>query len=292
VANLEQKRILFVHAHPDDETLNSGATIAKCVAEGAQVTVLICTAGEEGSVVDIEMQRLQLNENGYLAEIRLKEFRKAMKELGVRDHRLLGNNEIRWRDSGILAKKGNSESFANADVEVAGSELAKIIRETRPQVVVTYDSNGGYGHPDHVKTHFVTMRAVELASRKSFKDREPWVVKKIYFYAFPRSLFLANIRKINQKFKNLINFESLTGLSFLIDDSFVTTAIDGSLYAGKKIEALKAYRSQIVSSNPLFDSTDREIREIWGTEYFTLQNRSDKPQIRNDELEHDFWQDV
>ena len=156
------KRALFVHAHPDDETINNGATMAQMVEDGIAVTLITCTRGEEGEVLVPELSHLASSAEDKLGAHRVIELANAMKELGVKDHRFLGS----YRDSGMMDTPQNQhpDCFWRADVDEAARELALIIDEIRPQVMVTYDENGGYGHPDHIQTHRVAMRAAELAT--------------------------------------------------------------------------------------------------------------------------------
>ncbi|WP_426566005.1 N-acetyl-1-D-myo-inositol-2-amino-2-deoxy-alpha-D-glucopyranoside deacetylase [Angustibacter sp. McL0619] len=164
------RRLVLVHAHPDDETLTTGITMAKYVAEGAGVTLVTCTLGDEGEVIPSDLRHLASDADDVLGPHRALELAAAMRALGVTDHRVLG--EGRWRDSGMVwsapgvAAQGarvHPRAFVRADPDVAAGLLADVLREVRPQVVVTYDPMGGYGHPDHVMAHRVTMRGVELA---------------------------------------------------------------------------------------------------------------------------------
>ena len=154
------KRALFVHAHPDDETINNGATMAQMVEDGVAVTLITCTRGEEGEVLVPQLVHLASSAEDKLGTHRVIELANAMKELGVKDHRFLGN----YRDSGMMDTPQNQhpDCFWRADVDEAARELALIIDEIRPQVMITYDENGGYGHPDHIQTHRVAMRAAEI----------------------------------------------------------------------------------------------------------------------------------
>ena len=186
------KRALFVHAHPDDETINNGATMAQMVEDGVAVTLITCTRGEEGEVLVPELAHLASNAEDKLGIHRITELANAMKELGVKDHRFLGN----YRDSGMMGTPQNEHPncFWRADVEEAAKNLAAIIDEVKPQVMVTYDENGGYGHPDHIQTHRVAMRASE---------KSQWQIPKIYWNVIPRSVIQAGIdalRKVGSDF--------------------------------------------------------------------------------------------
>lgn len=159
-------RLLFVHAHPDDETLTCGATIAHHVAVGDDVHVLTCTLGEEGEVIPPELAHLEGAAGDPLGLWRREELREAMRRLGGA-HAVLGEDPAsgassRYRDSGMAGMPAahHPRAFAAAPVGEAAALVAQHLRSVRPDVVVTYDEHGGYGHPDHVQTHRVTMAAL------------------------------------------------------------------------------------------------------------------------------------
>ena len=171
------ERVLFVHAHPDDETISTGATIATLVARGSEVTVLTCTRGELGEVIPAELQYL-LASPADVGEYRLGELRAALAALGVSDHRMLGDVTARWpgraprtyADSGMKWGSGGPEpldspdegSLTAADQGEVAADIAAVLVSLEPDVVVSYDSDGGYGHPDHVRVHAATRTAAEV----------------------------------------------------------------------------------------------------------------------------------
>src|SRR2546430_12786184 len=158
------QRILFVHAHPDDESIGTGATMAYYAARGAHVTLVTCTLGEEGEIHVPELAQLEAARADQLGGFRLTELRGACAALGVADHRFLGGAG-RYRDSGMMGLPTNDHprAFWRADLDEAAGHLVEIIAEARPQVLVTYDPNGFYRHPDHIQAHRGATRAVELA---------------------------------------------------------------------------------------------------------------------------------
>ena len=160
---MEVPRFLFVHAHPDDETLTTGATIAHYAARGARVQVVTCTLGEEGEVIGERWSRLAVDHADQLGGYRIGELSAALRELGVAEPTFLGGAG-RWRDSGMAgtAPRGR-QRFVDAEPREAVGALVAIIRELRPHVVVSYDPNGGYGHPDHIHANEVTTAAVAAA---------------------------------------------------------------------------------------------------------------------------------
>jgi N-acetyl-1-D-myo-inositol-2-amino-2-deoxy-alpha-D-glucopyranoside deacetylase len=178
------KRLLLVHAHPDDETINNGVTMAKYAANGVGVTLVTCTRGEEGEVLVESLANLASSADDKLGEHREIELKDAMHELGIKDFRFLGAPNLKWRDSGMMGTVQNERKdvFWQADLEIAAAELVKIILEIKPQVLITYDEIGGYGHPDHIKAHLVAMRAAELA------ETHGWKIEKIYWNTMPKSV--------------------------------------------------------------------------------------------------------
>lgn len=187
----EIPRLLFVHAHPDDETIANGATIAHYVARGAQVHVVTCTLGEEGEVIGDRWAQLAADHADQLGGYRIGELTAALQALGVPAPIFLGGPG-RWRDSGMAGtepRRGH-QRFSDAHEREAVGALVAHIRTLRPHVVVTYDPNGGYGHPDHVQAHVVTTAAVAAAGTDDYPGT-PWSVPKLYWTVIARSAFTA-----------------------------------------------------------------------------------------------------
>lgn len=189
----ETPRLLFVHAHPDDESLGTGATIAHYAAGGADVRVVTCTLGEEGEVIGDRWAELAVDRADQLGGYRIGELTAALRALGVGGPHYLGGAG-RWRDSGMRGTpRRRRQRFIDADERETVGALVAVIREQRPHVVVTYDPGGGYGHPDHVHAHRVTMAAVAAAGPGAGADfpGEPWAVPKLYWSVFAASTFEA-----------------------------------------------------------------------------------------------------
>jgi N-acetyl-1-D-myo-inositol-2-amino-2-deoxy-alpha-D-glucopyranoside deacetylase len=189
----ETPRLLFVHAHPDDESIANGATIAHYAARGAEVRVVTCTLGEEGEVIGDRWAQLAVDHADQLGGYRIAELTAALRALGVDAPIFLGGPG-RWRDSGMAGTEPRggrgSQRFSDADEREAVGALVDVIRTLRPHVVVTYDANGGYGHPDHVRAHVVTTAAVAAAGTEDYSGT-PWTVPKFYWTVIARSAFMA-----------------------------------------------------------------------------------------------------
>jgi N-acetyl-1-D-myo-inositol-2-amino-2-deoxy-alpha-D-glucopyranoside deacetylase len=260
------RRILFVHAHPDDETVGTGATMARYAAEGAQVTLVTCTLGEEGEIHVPELAGLAAAQGDQLGGYRLIELERACVALGVRDHRILGGAG-RFRDSGMmgLPTNENPRAFWQADLDAAAGYLLEVYRELRPQVVVTYDTNGGYGHPDHIQAHRVAMRGAELAAAQGFGPQ------RIFWAAIPRSVLKQGIEKFaesgNNPFAGVTNVDDLP---FAVPDELVAARIDAIMYAPKKMAAVDAHATQIPRDSWLHSLSEAFGGDALGVEYFTL----------------------
>ena len=268
------RRLLLVHAHPDDETTSTGAAMARYAAEGAHVTLVTCTLGEEGEVLVPTLAHLAAIEGDQLGGYRYHELSGAMAKLGVRDYRLLGGPG-RWRDSGMMGLPTNdaARAFWRADLTEATRELVAVVREVRPQVLVTYDENGGYGHPDHVQAHRVAMAAVDAAADPAFAPEtgEPWAVSKVYWAVIPRSAIQRGIdMMIEAGESGFFGVSSVDELEFVVSDDVVTAVLDGRTWLPQKIAAMRAHASQISADGPFFALMDKLGEDAFGQEYYQL----------------------
>jgi len=256
-------RALLVHAHPDDETINNGATMALYAALGAQVTLITCTRGEEGDILTPELTHLSSAETDGLGDHRETELANAMKALGVNDFRFLGQDKVKYRDSGMMGTEPNNrpDVFWQADLEEASDYLVKVIEEVKPHILITYDEIGGYGHPDHIKAHLVAMRASE---------KSDWQIQKIYWNTMPKSVLAESMAKMKEMGSDFFGAESVDDLPFAKDDSFVTSLIDGNAYVEAKMAAMKAHHTQIALDGPFFALSNNLGLQVWGHEYYTL----------------------
>ena len=267
------RRLLLVHAHPDDETINNGVTMAKYVAEGVHVTLVTCTLGEEGEVLVPDLAHLAADQDDALGQHRVGELATAMEALGVRDHRFLGGPG-RYRDSGMmgLASNDRPDAFWQADLEEAAGLLVEVLRETRPQVLVTYDENGGYGHPDHIQAHRVAMRAVELAADPAFGTGAPWQVAKVYWNAIPESFLRDGLRRMREA-GDMTFFDGVDPdgeIPMVTPDELVTTRVDAVELVEAKLAAMRAHATQITVDGPFFALSNNLGNEAWGSEFYRL----------------------
>jgi N-acetyl-1-D-myo-inositol-2-amino-2-deoxy-alpha-D-glucopyranoside deacetylase len=269
---LPARRLLLVHAHPDDESIGNGATMAKYAAEGARVALVTCTLGEEGEVIPEELAHLAPDRDDTLGPHRIGELADAMAALGVTDHRFLGGPG-RYRDSGMMGVPSNDrpDAFWQADLDEAAGHLAAVIRELRPQVLITYDTNGGYGHPDHIQAHRVAMRGAELAELPG-EGGESHRIDKIYWNCMPRSVLQAGFDALRAAGKDS-PFPGIAGpddVPGVVDDKEVTAAVDGSAYTERKHAAMAAHVTQIAVDGPFFALSNDLGQPLPVTEYYRL----------------------
>ena len=256
-------RILLVHAHPDDETINNGATMALYADRGAQVTLVTCTRGEEGEILVPGLSHLASTQQDLLGLHRETELADAMKALGITDYRFLGSPTTKFRDSGMMGTDPNNrpDVFWQADLDAAATILVDVIEEVKPHILITYDEIGGYGHPDHIQAHRVAMRASELST---------WQIQKIYWNTIPKSVIAQGMEKMKEIGSDFFGADSIDDVPFAKDDEFVTTLINGSDYVESKMAAMKAHETQIALDGPFFALSNNLGMQIWGDEYYTL----------------------
>ncbi|MGB0437195.1 MAG: N-acetyl-1-D-myo-inositol-2-amino-2-deoxy-alpha-D-glucopyranoside deacetylase [Mycobacterium sp.] len=241
---METARLLFVHAHPDDETLTTGATIAHYVAHGAQVQVITCTLGEEGEVIGERWAQLAADRADQLGGYRIGELTAALAALGVDSPRFLGGAG-RWRDSGMAGTRSRQQQrFADGDLDEQVATLGTVIDELRPHVVVTYDPNGGYGHPDHIHAHRVTTAAVRGAH---------WQVPKLYWTVTSNSEMAAGLAALTEVPEQWARVSHDAAGSASHDgygsggfaDDAIDAVVDHPERLPAKVAALRAHQTQV-----------------------------------------------
>jgi N-acetyl-1-D-myo-inositol-2-amino-2-deoxy-alpha-D-glucopyranoside deacetylase len=268
--------MLLVHAHPDDESILTGATMAYYVAQGVQVTLLTCTLGEEGEVLVPEYAQLAAGQADQLGGLRIGELASAMAALGVTDHRFLGGPG-HFRDSGMMGTPANEHPRAfwraasdPAVFDAAVAAAVEVVREVRPQVMITYDENGDYGHPDHIMAHRVATAAADKAADPAYGTGEPWQVAKLYWTAVPKSELRRGFEALQGQADLPFEAADVDDLPFGVEDDVVTTAIDATGFGAQKMAALAAHRTQITVDGFFFALSNKLGREVLSVEYFRL----------------------
>ena len=264
-------RLLAIHAHPDDESSKGAATMAKYAAEGVDVLVLTCTGGERGDILNPNMNKPGIKEN--MPDIRREEMAKAAAALGVRQQ-WLG-----YVDSGL--PEGDplpplpEGCFALVPAQEVARDLVKVIREFRPQVIITYDENGGYPHPDHIHVHDTSMIAWEKAGDSSYAPElgEPWEPLKLYYshgFVYQRMELLH---------EDLVRQGKSSPYEWMMKRwdknkadimARVTTQIDCADYFSNREAALQAHATQIDPAGAFLASPVEAQARLWPTEEFEL----------------------
>jgi N-acetyl-1-D-myo-inositol-2-amino-2-deoxy-alpha-D-glucopyranoside deacetylase len=240
---MDTPRLLFVHAHPDDETLTTGATIAHYVARGAQVRVVTCTLGEEGEVIGERWAHLAVDAADQLGGYRIGELTAALNALGLDEPVFLGGAG-RWRDSGMAGTPPRHHPrFVDAEPREAVGALVDIIRDLRPHVVVTYDRNGGYGHPDHMHAHEVTVAAVEAAARSDHPG-DTWSVPKVYWAVVSTAAMAEGFDAIEDVPAEWTRV-TVDDISFGYPDEAIDAVIEAPDQFDAKVAALRAHATQV-----------------------------------------------
>lgn len=258
------KRLLAVTAHPDDETFGCGGTLARHAAEGVQVTLVCATRGEAGEISD---PSLATREN--LAQVREQELRNACDALGVSDLHLLG-----YRDSGMAGTPENQhpEALAQADRGRLVASVVEIIRKFRPQVVITFDPTGGYGHPDHIAIHEATLEAFAASGdRDRFSEQlgdglAPHQPSKLYYFVFARSMARALHDSIVEAGVES-DFANMDPESMGVPDDEITTVLDVGSYSDQKDQAARCHRTQIQGEDALSWLPPKVRARFLSTEY-------------------------
>ena len=282
---------MAVHAHPDDESSKGAATMARYVREGVDVMVCTMTGGERGDVLNPAMDRPEVKAN--MARIRREEMARAREILGVQQ-RFMG-----FVDSGL--PDGDPKpplpdgSFALVPLAEAAAPLVKAVREFRPHVILTYDENGGYPHPDHIKTHQVTVEAFEAAADPDRYPEagEPWQPLKLYYFvSFHQAKYVAlheemlrrgqdsPYEKIFAQWEERARKREELGIKQLE----ITTRIDVADYLEIRDQALLAHATQIDPKSAWFDCPLDVQRAAWPTEDYHLARSLVDTELPEDDL--------
>ena len=283
VTSVPARRLMLVHAHPDDETINNGVTMAKYSSEGAAVCLVTCTLGEEGEVLVEDLAHLAPDQNDDLGLHRVGELKLAMEILGVTDYLRLGGDG-RFRDSGMAyAPDGRAIArdvlregiFWTTDLLEAANELVPVIRDRRPQVLITYNEIGNYGHPDHIQAHRVAMYATQLAGVPSYRRDlgEPWTVSRVFWITMSKRRLLAGIQALRDAGDNetFQGFDPDGPMSVMLsDDADIAVEIDGRPWVAQKIAAMRAHATQITPDGPFFAGAEVLGEDRWAYECYRL----------------------
>lgn len=263
-------RLMAIHAHPDDESSKGAATMAKYAAEGHRVRVVTMTGGERGDVLNPRLKEREAEIMADIAAVRREEMAKAAEALGV-EHTWMG-----YVDSGL--PEGDplpplpEGSFALEELAAVGEKLVGEIREFRPHVIITYDENGGYPHPDHLMVHAVSMFAWEKAGDPDFGVGEPWTPLKLYYtHGFVRS----RMEKLHNHFVEGGQVSPLAAIVERMQDrpdifERVTTQVEAADYFGHRDQALLAHATQIDPDGFFFAVPTKVQQEVWPWEDFEL----------------------
>jgi N-acetyl-1-D-myo-inositol-2-amino-2-deoxy-alpha-D-glucopyranoside deacetylase len=274
--------LLLVHAHPDDESIGTGVTMAKYVAEGAAVTLVTCTLGEEGEVLVPELEHLGAEHEDRLGPHRIGELHNAMAALGVTDYLRLGG-DFRFRDSGMKWEGGlavprdenRPGTFWTTDLLTSANELVSIIRDRRPQVLITYDEVGAYGHPDHIQAHRVAMYAYLLAAVPTYRTDlgEPWAVRRVLWTANSETRMREGIRALRAAGDTTtwegVDPDVAGSLPMTVPDEVIAAEINEPGHVDAKIAALRAHPTQIAHDSWFFTATET-IDDFWAVEHYRL----------------------
>jgi LmbE family N-acetylglucosaminyl deacetylase len=254
--------LMAVHAHPDDEVLSTGGVFARYTEEGIRTVLVTCTNGEQGDGPDGVKPGDPGHDEAAVRERRLVELRDSVAHLGIEHVELLG-----YRDSGMAGWDANEDKgvFSNVPIEESAGKLVALMEKYRPQVVVTYDENGAYGHPDHIQAHRIAVEAARITHEKH------GFPAKFYYTAIPRSRFRQLMEMMREAGEDFGGEEPPEDMG--TPDEMVTTVVDVAPYAERKRKALEAHASQ--GDNIFFLRMSDEIqRQVFGMEAFT-RTRSD-----------------
>jgi N-acetyl-1-D-myo-inositol-2-amino-2-deoxy-alpha-D-glucopyranoside deacetylase len=278
---------MAVHAHPDDEVFGTGGTFALLTDQGVHTVLVTATMGEEGEIVDPALDE-QAREAMFprLAEVREQELKASVEALHIQELRLL-----RYRDSGMAGRPSNNhpEAFHTAIFDEAVKKLVALIRELKPQIMVTYDPFGSYGHPDHLQAQRITSVAFEAAAEpRLFPELglPVWQVSKLYYMAMPRSFFARAIEEARKSGEEAPFGASDVDINTMgTPDELVTTRIDVRPYLQNKLNAFRAHKTQIAPDNFFFKMPAEQLEQGFGYEYFILARSAATP--HTGEFEHD-----
>lgn len=281
---LVSKRLLAVHAHPDDESSKGAATYAHYVAEGVEVLIVTCTGGERGSIQNDGLGPKPMAQRD-IAGLRRLEMQAATAAVGF-DHVWLG-----FEDSGLPE---NDEPlplncFASIPLETSAAPLVEILRRFRPQVVITYDEQGGYPHPDHIRTHEISMFAIEAAADPGRypETGEAWKVQKVYYdRVFNTPRIKALMSGLEREFPDSPLIAELAEINSWMRErpDLATSHIDVGAHLETRDAALRAHASQVAPDSRFFFWPNDLLRQFWPWEDFQLVSSTVETKLPESDL--------
>ncbi len=257
-------KILAVFAHPDDEAFSTGGTIARYAEAGIDITLVCATRGEAGEISDPGFATPET-----LGQVREQELRCAAETMGIKELYFLD-----YRDSGMAGTTENKDprAFMNAPAEVVISTLVEIIRRVQPQIIVTFEPNGGYGHPDHIAIHNHTVSAFHAAADPSYHPEigPAWSTKRLFYTAIPRSFFLELRRHLDLLGEDTSDFDQMLAEQEGWPDEAVNVTMDVSNTVEDKWDALYCHRTQFGPGNFFRRLPEKDAKLLMSKEYFAL----------------------
>jgi mycothiol conjugate amidase Mca len=259
--------LMAVHAHPDDECIGTGGSLARYREEGVRTILVTATGGEEGEIVDPTMDPAVIQPK--LGEVRIEELACSCQQLSIETLHLLG-----YRDSGMIDTPANDhpDCFAQADLHEATGRLVRLMRQERPHVVTCYNEKGGYGHPDHIRVNQTTVAAFHAAgdaTQYSDIGLDPWQPRKLYYTSHPRSYILTRYEVM----RSMGNETPLDRPDFDPNrvgtpDEQITTRVNIRPYVRQKVDALRCHRTQVAPDWWYFRVPTHVLEEKFSEECF------------------------
>ena len=276
--NSQQPTILAAFAHPDDEAFGTGGTLA-CYADGGTRVVLVCaTRGEAGEISDPALATPET-----LGQVREQELRCAVENMGIDELIFLD-----YRDSGMAGTPENDDprAYINAPTDEVVKKLVAIIRRVKPQVVTTFEPNGGYGHPDHIAIHQHTVAAFHAAADpQQFPQLGPaWQADRLFYTAIPRSFFIQMREELEKLGEDTSDFENFESQGFGWPDEQVHVIMDVASTVSSKWDALECHRTQFGPSNLFRRLPDDKVKQLMSHEHFALAWPEPEPGVQIPDL--------
>ena len=261
---MDKPTLLAVFAHPDDEAFGTGGSLSRYAAKGVK-TVLVCaTRGEVGEISDPSYATPET-----LGQVREGELHCAAETMGVAEVVFLG-----YRDSGMAGTPENQDprAFINAPAEEVIAALVGVIRRVRPQVVVTFEPNGGYGHPDHIAIHKHTVAAFHNAADATYHAElgKPYQAQRLFYTAIPRSFFLEMKAQLEALGEDTSEFERFDEPSNGWPDEKINVSLDVSATVEQKWQALTCHRTQFGPGNLFRRLPEPLVKKMMSREYFSM----------------------